>query len=394
MDHILGYARPTGVPGIRNYVICIHTVECSSFVSQRIAEIDPRVQSVGFPGCYKNEYASRLMVALATHANVGAALLVSLGCEGTDASALADAIRATGRPVEVLRIQEAGGTEASIAQGRQIVARMLAEIETTPRVQLRVSDLIVGTECGGSDGTSGIAANPAIGHAFDLLVDAGATAIIEETLEMVGCRDIIARRAANPDVATQLSRAIEKAEHFSQQVGQFSIAPGNESGGLSTIEEKSMGAFMKCGSRDISGVIKVAEKPSGKGLFVLDSVPDPSAFLFGYSNPNDSEGILDLISSGAHLVVFATGRGSVIGSVISPVLKVCGNPKTYARMRGDMDVNAGRIITGEATLAEVGREIYDMILDVAAGKRTAAEILGHQEYCIPYKHQSSLCANV
>jgi altronate dehydratase large subunit len=392
MISIQGYKRPSGPAGIRNVLLSIHTVECSSFVSQKIAEIDPRVQSVGFPGCYANAYASRLMIALATHPNVAGVLLVSLGCEGTDASAMAGDIRATGRPAEILRIQESGGTEPTIARGRELMSRMLVDLEQTPRVPLSVSDLVVGTECGGSDATSGIAANPAVGRAFDLLVDAGATVIIEETLEMLGCGDIAARRAVNPTVASQLRQAIAKAENFSKQVGHFSIAPGNEAGGLTTIEEKSMGAFAKCGHRPIQGLIKVAESPRGKGLYVLDTVPDPSPFLFGYSNPNDSEGIMALISCGAHLVVFTTGRGSVIGSVISPVLKVCGNPKTYARMHGDMDINAGNIITGQATLEEVGREIYERVLAVAAGEPTAAEALGHQEYCVPYKHQD-LCVN-
>jgi altronate dehydratase large subunit len=392
MISIQGYQRQSGPAGIRNVLLSIHTVECSSFVSQKIAEIDPRVQSVGFPGCYASAYASRLMIALATHPNVAGVLLVSLGCEGTDASEMAGAIRATGRPAEILRIQEAGGTEPTIARGRELMSRMLVDLEKVPRVPMSVSDLVVGTECGGSDATSGIAANPAVGRAFDLLADAGATVIIEETLEMLGCGEIAAQRAVNPTVASQLRQAIAKAENFSKQVGHFSIAPGNEAGGLTTIEEKSMGAFAKCGHRPIQGLIKVAESPPGKGLYVLDTVPDPSPFLFGYSNPNDSEGIMALISCGAHLVVFTTGRGSVIGSVISPVLKVCGNPKTYARMHGDMDINAGKIITGQATLEEVGREIYERVLEVAAGEATAAEALGHLEYCVPYKHQD-LCVN-
>jgi altronate hydrolase len=332
------------------------------------------------------------MAALATHANVGAVLLVSLGCEGTDASALADFIRQSGRPVEILRIQETGGTEPSIRKGRELVGKMLGELARTPRAEMTAADLIVGTECGGSDATSGIAANPAVGRAFDLLVDAGGTAIIEETLEMAGLGEIAAARGIHPEVSRELRRAIEKAEAFSLQVDQFSIAPGNHMGGLTTIEEKSMGAFAKGGTQPIRGVIKVGQRPPTQGLYVLDSVPDPSPFLFGYSNPNDSEGILDLISCGAHLVAFTTGRGSVIGSVISPVLKVCGNPKTYARMSGDMDVNAGRIITGEASVMEVGEEIFQLIQEVAAGRETAAERLGHREYCIPYKSQD-LCVN-
>ena len=393
MKESLGYHRQSGPPGIRNVVASIHTVECSSFVSQQIAAMDPRIHTLGFPGCYRNEYATRLMTALATHPNVGAVLLVSLGCEGTDAAAMADPIRASGRPVEVLRIQETGGTLPTVERGRAIVARMLEQLDRTPRVAMMAADLVVGTECGGSDATSGIAANPAVGRAFDLLVDAGGTAIIEETLEMVGLADIVARRGANAHVSCQVRAAVDKAERFSLQIDQFSIAPGNHEGGLTTIEEKSMGAFAKCGTRPIQGVIKVAQRPPGKGLYVLDSVPDPYPFLFGYSNPNDSEGILDLISCGAHVVAFTTGRGSVIGSAISPVVKVCGNPKTYARMSGDMDVNAGRIMMGEATLDEVGREIFDCILEVASGKPSKSEALGHREYFVPYKVQD-LCANV
>ena len=389
MTEILGYKRPSGPPGIRNQIVCIHTVECSSFVSQKIAATHPRVQSLGFPGCYGNEYASRLMIALATHANVGAVLLVSLGCEGTDPRGMADAIRATGRPVEILRIQEAGGTEPSITLGHEIVSRMLKELDDTPRVAMSVSDLVVGTQCGGSDATSGISANPSVGYAFDLLVEAGATVLISETLEMLGCSDIVARRAVNSKAAEELRRAVEKAESFSRQAGQFSIETGNYQGGLTTIEEKSVGAFAKCGRRPISGVIKVAQKPPAKGLYVLDTVPDPTPFPFGYSNPNDSADTLDLISCGAHVIVFTTGRGSVIGSVISPLLKVCGNPATYERMKGDMDVDAGRIIAGDATASEVGREILEKVLEVAGGKQTKAELLGHQEYCISYKYQDT-----
>lgn len=391
MSSILGYARATGRPGIRNLVLSIHTVECSSLVSQQIAGADPRIHALGFPGCYSNAYASRLIASLATHPNVGAVLLVSLGCEGTDASKLATEIAAGGRAVEVLRIQEAGGTEPAIRQGRIIAARMLAELDRTPRVPMELSDLVIGTECGGSDATSGIAANPAVGRAFDLLADAGASVMLEETLEMLGCGDIIAGRGCDARVAGEIRQAITKAEEFSVRAEQFSIAPGNHVGGLTTIEEKSLGAFVKGGTRPIRGVLKVGQRPDEPGLYLLDTVPDPSPFGFGYSNPNDSEGILALIACGCHIVVFTTGRGSVIGSVISPVLKVCGNPKTYERMSGDMDINAGRIMTGEASLPEVGAEIVRLIERIAAGSPTRAEALGHREYCIPYKVQD-LCA--
>jgi len=271
---ISGYQRADGGIGIRNLVLCIHTVECSSFVAQQIGALDPRIHVMGFSGCYRNEYVARMLMALGTHPNVGAALLVSLGCEGTDAEAIASTIRQSGRPVGVVRIQDAGGTADSIATGRECAARSLAEIEKAPRVPMTWADLVIGTECGGSDATSGISANPAVGRAFDRIVDAGGTAIIEETLEMVGCADIVANRGRNPEAAAELRAAVEKAEQFSMQIDQFSIAPGNHDGGLTTIEEKSMGAFAKCGSRLIAGVLKVAQKAPRPGLWVLDSVLD------------------------------------------------------------------------------------------------------------------------
>jgi len=393
VNEILGYRRPQGPPGIRNVLLAMYTVECSSFVALSIAAMDPRIHSMGFPGCYTNSYAARMMVALGSHPNVGAVLLVSLGCEGTDPYEVARQIRESGRRVEVLRIQDIGGTQKAIVAGRKLATEMLAQLDETPRCPLHARDLVIGTECGGSDATSGIAANPAVGHAFDLFVDEGATVIIEETLEALGLSEIAAQRAATPEIANAIRAAIQKAENFAISAEQFSMAPGNRKGGLTTIEEKSMGAFAKSGSRPIQGVIQVGQQPPGNGLFVLDSVPDPSPFPFGYSNPNDSEGILTLISCGAHIVIFTTGRGSVIGSVISPVLKVCGNPVTYERMSGDMDVNAGRIIRGLATAEEIGREIFELALDVAAGRETMAERLGHREYCIPYKYQGG-CALV
>lgn len=388
MSEILGYERPQGPPGIRNVLLAMFTVECASFVAQSIAAMDLRIHSMGFPGCYVNPYATRMMEALGSHPNVGAVLLLSLGCEGTNPYEVAEKIAQSGRRAEVLRIQDTGGTEKTITAGQRLAGEMLAELDETPRCAVHASDLIIGTECGGSDATSGIAANPAVGAAFDLLVDEGATVMLEETLEALGLGEIASRRGATPEAASALQAVIKKAEKFAISAEQFSMAPGNRAGGLTTIEEKSMGAFAKSGSRPIQGVIQVSQQPPRNGLFLLDTVPDPSPFPFGYSNPNDSEGILALISCGAHIVIFTTGRGSVIGSVISPVLKVCGNPITYDRMAGDMDVNAGRIIRGEATIPEVGREIFDLTLEVAAGQETKAEKLGHREYCIPYKFQS------
>jgi len=228
-----------------------------------------------------------------------------------------------------------------------------------------------------------------VGAFFDLLVDRGGSAIFEEIVEMIGLRHILDARAASPQARTQLLAAYDKAEHYCREVRQYSVAPGNFAGGLTTIEEKSMGAFAKSGSRPIQGVIRVAERPPHNGLWLLDSVPDPHFMQFGYTNPNDTEGIMDLICAGSQIILFVTGRGSVIGSAVSPLIKVTGNSITYNRMRDDMDFNAGRILTGNITLPAAAEELAALVQAVAAGQQSKPEALGHREYFLMYKHQDT-----
>ena len=254
---------------------------------------------------------------------------------------------------------------------------------------MTLADLTVGCECGGSDGTSGLAGNPAVGAFFDLLVDAGGRAVFEETVEMIGLREHMLARAASPEAALQLGAAYDKAVRYCQSVHQYSVSPGNFAGGLTTIEEKSLGAFAKSGSRPLQGIIRVAEAPRGPGLWILDSVPDEHFMQFGYTNPNDTEGIMDLISAGSQVVLFVTGRGSVIGSPIAPLLKVTGNSATYRVMEEDMDFDAGRLLTGEMTLPQAGEELARLVASVAAGEPSKPERLGHREYFIMYKHQET-----
>ena len=254
---------------------------------------------------------------------------------------------------------------------------------------MTLADLTVGGECGGSDATSGLAGNPAAGAFFDGLVDAGGTAVIEETVEMVGLLPLLLERAANAAAREQLAAAYAKMEAYARSVRQHSIAPGNFAGGLTTIEEKSMGAFVKSGSRPIQGMIRVAERPPHPGLWIMDTVPDEHFMQFGYTNPNDSEGIMDLLSSGAQINLFVTGRGSVIGSPISPLIKITGNPKTYLRMAGDMDFDASRVLTGEITLDQAGDELRDLVVQVAGGRASKSEQIGHREYFVMYKHQNT-----
>jgi altronate hydrolase len=383
-----GYQRPDGRLGVRNLALVVYTVECAKHVAHAIAAGEPDTHVIGFSGCYDNAYAIRLMLALARHPNVGSALAVGLGCEYTQPEKISDAVGKSGRPADWFFIQDVGGTTRSIARGKQALARLRAQAQAEARrVPMGLADLTVGCECGGSDSTSGLAGNPVVGALFDLLVDAGGRAIFEETVELIGLRDCLLARAAGEAARAEIAAAYDKAVDYCRSVRQYSASPGNFAGGLTTIEEKSLGAFAKTGSRPIQGVIKVAEPPRGAGLWLLDSVPDPHFMQFGYTNPNDTEGIMDLVAAGAQIVLFVTGRGSVIGAPLAPLIKITGSATTFRRMQDDMDFDASRVLTGERTVAEAAEDLRDLVARVAAGEPTSPEALGHREYFIMYKHQ-------
>lgn len=381
-----GYLRADGRKGIRNVVAVAYLVECAHFVADEICRGFPRddVHLIGFPGCFPNAYAQDMMEKLCTHPNVGAVVLVSLGCESFNRTRLAEVIAASGRPVETFVIQKSGGSAATIRAGRDAVDRVRAAIADVPRVTMAVSDLVVGTVCGGSDGTSGITGNPAAGRAFDRLVAEGAACIFEETGELIGCEHIMAERAVTPELGEALKAAVDKAARYYETLGFGSFAAGNATGGLSTIEEKSLGAYVKSGDAPISGIIKPGDQPPTGGLFLMDVVPDGDV-RFGFPNIADNAEIVEMIASGAHLTLFVTGRGSVVGSALAPVIKICANPDTYRALADDMDVNAGAIIDGERSLDDIAGEIYDLIRATAGGARTASEALGHQEFILTYK---------
>ena len=381
-----GFLRTDGRKGIRNVIVVAYLVECANHVASQIALPfgNRDVHLIGFPGCYPNDYAARIMNRLCTHPNVGAVLLVSLGCEGFDRQALVEAVDTSSRPVHTLVIQESGGTARSIEEGRAWLQKTLGKLEATPRKKLRIDELVIGTICGGSDATSGLTANPAVGRAFDLLIAEGAAAIFEETGELIGCEQFMARRAATEDLGRQIVASVQKAARYYKTLGHSSFAPGNAEGGLTTIEEKSLGAYSKSGKSTIVGLLKPGDLPPKGGLYLLDVVPDGEV-RFGFPNIVDNAEIVELIACGSHLTLFTTGRGSVVGSAISPVIKVCANPQTYRHMPDDMDIYAGRILEGHQTVDAVGREVFDLVLGVASGSRTASERLGHQEFILTYK---------
>jgi len=382
-----GYLREDGRKGIRNVVVVAYLVECARHVAAEIALPfrDRGVHLIGFPGCYPSAYAERIMRRLVTHPNTGAVLIVALGCESFNREALAEAATASGRPTKTLVIQHSGGTRSSIQEGRQWVEKTLDQLAAVSKVPIQASDLVVGTICGGSDATSGMTANPAAGRAFDLLVQAGGTAIFEEAGELIGCEQLMAGRAVTTELGQAIIKCMEKTAQYYVTLGHSSFAPGNAEGGLTTIEEKSLGAYSKSGNSPIAGLIKPGDVPPRGGLYLLDVVPD-GPVRFGFPNIVDNAEIVELIACGCQLVLFITGRGSVVGSAIAPVIKICANPETYRKMPDDMDVNAGRIIEGQATLEQVGQEIFDLICRVADGEPTASERLGHQEFILTYKH--------
>jgi altronate dehydratase large subunit len=367
-------------------VVVAYLVECAHHVASRIAQPfqDDGVQLIGFPGCYPSDYGHRVLQSLCTHPNVGAVLLVSLGCEEFRRSALRQAIEASGRPVELMVIQDLGGTRATIEHGRAWVERHKAELDAAPTMPLAMTDLVIGTKCGGSDGLSGITINPAVGHAFDLLADAGATLMFEETCELIGCKSHMAKRAVTPELGAAIIAAVKKAQSYYTELGHGSFGGGNIKHGLSTLEEKSLGAYAKSGTRPIVGLLKPGDRPGRPGLYLMDTVND-GGVRYGIPNVNDSQTVTEMVASGCHLVVFTTGAGSVVGQAVAPIIKGVSNSRVFQRLADDIDINAGTIADGLETIEQVGQRIVAKIVDMASGEQSRSEALGHQEFVLTYK---------
>jgi altronate hydrolase len=387
-----GYLRKDGRKGIRNVVVVTYLVECAHHVASRIAQHfqDDDVHLIGFSGCAPNDYAELMMRQLCTHPNVGAVLLVSLGCENFQRNRLLKDIKESGRPASLIVIQEEGGTMPSIQKGISIINSLLEQRQTVPVVNIQWSDLVIGTVCGGSDGYSGITANPAVGCTFDYLTDQGATCIFEEPGELIGCEQLLQDRAVTPELGVQLYNCIVKANNYYKQMGHDSFSAGNATGGLTTIEEKSLGSYCKSGSRPIQGLTYPGIRPISAGLWMMDVVPDGEA-RWGFPNINDNAEIMEMIACGCHLVLYTTGRGSVAGSAISPVVKVCSNPITYQQMVDDMDINAGAIVTDGQSFNDVRDQLLQCIEKTASGVLTKSELLGHREYSLVYKSFKKIC---
>lgn len=371
---ILGYLRPDGQVGIRNKTAIIFTTDCSKFVATKLHRLFPEnTQLFGYPrGCTFHAGPVNKLVALGKHSQFGAVLVVGLQCEATEAFTVAGRIAESGKPVEAIKISDEGGDLKAIEKGSRLLLRLLQHTSQAERVALSPADLIVGAECGGSDATSGIASNPAVGVAGDMLIDAGGTFMHSEVKELMGCGEVLAARAVSDEVAQDIRRVIADVEKECFAIGRFGYGFGNRMGGLSSIEEKSYGALAKSGSRPLQGVLHTFQRPPHKGYWIQLSEPD-STFFHG-----DPDGLNERSACGAHLNVFTTGCGSTTGA-LAPCIKVIANPNRRQLIADNADIDATGIILGDCTVEDVGRDIYAEILAVAAGKLTKSEMHGHYE---------------
>ena len=383
METFQGYRRPQGLPGVRNSVAIIPSVFCANTVARRIAEHVAGAVAFCHPvGCSQVgldlELTARGLKGLGKHPNFYGVVVVGLGCERLRPRELQESIAAAGKPVEMLVIQEEGDTLRSIEKGITVAGRLVEKASRQRREEFPLSELSLGLKCGGTDATSGLAANPALGWVTDRVVAAGGRAIFTEVTELIGAEQILAGRGKTPQVAGEILTTIGNMEKrlsaatAGRDVQHRSalISPGNEDGGVTTVAEKALGGIYKAGTGPISGVVGYGEYPEGPGLYLLDCVG------------HDGEAVTGLVASGCQVVVFTTGRGTPTGFPGVPVIKITGNSATYDRMKFNLDFNAGRIMEG-TTIAEVGMELFEKVLCVASGEPSRAELLGHDElFCI------------
>lgn len=384
------YLRSDGKKGIRNKVLIIYTVECSKHVAESISihfqEQGQDVDVIGSLACLDNQSIIQRLLAYCVHPNVGAVLIVGHGCEYIEPAKIRDFAIKHGRLAESFFLQDVGGTTAGITLGCNIVENMLDQLQHVPKTTMYQHELIIGAKCGGSDFTSGIAGNAVIGRLFEYHTGQGGIAMMEEMAEAIGLKKHLVSRAVSQTVAEEVALTYDKTVEFCRKLGHYSISPGNFVGGLTTIEEKSMGAVVKMGNCQIEGILKIAQQPSHSGFWILDVIPDyvvEPAFLYG----GDATGLLDQIACGCHLVLFNTGRGHVGGTPVAPVLKMTGNQTVYDKLCHDIDFCAGTVLTGEETKEQAAQRLWELIRNVCAGQKVLAEVVGHRQGTLFFNYQ-------
>lgn len=375
-----GYRRPDGRVGVRNHILILPASVCASDTTRIIAsQVNGAVTFNNQNGC--SQVPSDLQLTLdvmsgfAANPNIYGTIVVALGCENAQADLVVSEIKKrTNKPLKKLVIQEEGGTLKTIEKAVRYAKEMAAEASLLQREEFPMSELIIGTECGGSDTTSGLAANPAIGSLSDKIVELGGTSILSETTELIGAEHILAKRAKNEEVKRRIYEIIERYEKSLELVGEKvregNPSPGNKAGGLTTLEEKSLGCIHKGGTTTINAVYDYAKDVTEKGLVIMDT---PG---------NDPSSVAGMVAGGCQIVVFSTGRGTPTGNPIVPVIKITGNRETYNRMKDNIDVDCSGFIFGEQTLDELGEILLKEVQEVASGKLTKAEQLGYMEIAI------------
>ncbi|HGT1618636.1 TPA: UxaA family hydrolase [Clostridioides difficile] len=375
-----GYKRPDGRVGIRNHILILPTSVCASDTTRIIAsQVQGAVTFNNQNGCSQvhsdQQLTMDVMAGYAANPNVYGVIVVSLGCENCQNDLVVDAIKErTNKSIKTLVIQEEHGTLKTIEKAVRYAREMAQEASLLRKEEFPISELILGTECGGSDPTSGLAANPLIGELSDKLVDLGATSILSETTEFIGAEHILARRAVNEEVKEKILHIVHRYENSLKLVGEEvregNPSPGNIAGGLTSLEEKSLGCIHKGGHRQISEVYDYAKQIDKKGLVIMDT---PG---------NDASSVAGMVAGGAQIVVFSTGRGTPSGNPIAPVIKITGNKITFANMEDNLDFDASPVIYGPQTMEELTDDLLNMVVDVANGKQSKAESLGYTEMAI------------
>ena len=370
MRPFMGYRRPDGAVGARNHVVVLPAVSCANGVVAAVArEVAGVVPLYHGHGCGRGgrdvALHFRALAGLVGNPNVGAALIVGLGCEVVKAAYIADMCAGCGKPVEHFEIQAVGGSRKAAAKGIALARSLLDSVAGDRRVEAGFEDLVLGLKCGGSDSMSGVTANPLVGEVTDRVVAAGGTAILTENTEMIGTSHILERRARDAEVAARVREMIEAADKRTHDImgplASLVIAPGNMEGGMSSIQEKSLGCIAKAGTSPVAGVVDYAEAPATGGLVVMDGP--------GY----DTESMTGLAAAGAQVMMFTTGRGNPIGYPIVPVIKIASNTLLFNAMEDDMDFDAEASREG-AGLSEACDGLEELLLRVLDGELTASEV--------------------
>ncbi len=383
-----GYRRPDGSVGVRNHVMVLSTCGCANLVARRIAEAVPGAVAVeNSKGCGQVgsgiAIMRRCLANLTLNPNVFGTLLVGLGCETTKPYELAKTARAmSDKPLEVITIQDCGGTVRAIERGAELARELVEQAASVERCEMGLSDLVLGTNCGGSDATSGLAANPVVGVVSDAVTAAGGTVMLGETTELIGTEDILAARAVSRAVSDDIYRIVGGLERSFAEAGVdvrgANPSPGNMAGGLSTLEEKALGGISKGGTAPISEVVAYGARPAKRGLIVMDTP--------GY----DIESVSGMTAGGAQVLLFTTGRGTPIGNPLIPVIKVTGNVETAERMADNIDFDASGVVEGTSTIDELGAELLDLLERVCDGEQPAAERFGFNDFSI-FHNQEVWC---